>query len=160
MIDRGQAGQILFEMVETSRTFQVSAQASGAKGLTGTKFGVLQNLRHCGARLGGLAERLGVSAPVASRAVDALEAEGLVGRRTDPEDGRACLISITNRGRVYLAEREGSVVDRFAAALADWSPGDADQAISILRRLNAHLSEVTAPPTPEARATDDIIHHH
>ena len=151
MIDRSQAGHLLFEMVEIGRTFQVSAQRSRAGGLTGTKFGVLQQLRHGDARLGTIAEHLVISAPVASRAVDSLETEGLVERRRDPEDARASLISVTDSGRAYLAEREGYVVDNFAAALADWSAADAQQAIGVLRRLNEHLGEVTAwPGQPEA----------
>lgn len=158
MIDRGQAGQILSEMVEIGRTFQIAAQRSRARSLTGTKFRVLQQLRRDDARPGGLAEQVAVSAPVASRAVDSLEESGLVVRRTDPEDARACLISITDHGRAYLAEREVPVVDMFAEALADFSPADAEQAVELLRRLNTHLAEVTEQHESAARqqsATDD-----
>ncbi len=153
MIDRAHAGQLLSEMVEIGRTLQASAQHSRAGGgLTGTKFGVLQQLRRGDARLGTIAEHLAISAPVASRAVDALETEGLVWRRRDPEDARASLISVTDSGHAYLTEREGYVVDKFAAALADWSAADAEKAIGVLQRLNEHLGEVTAPPgQPDTR---------
>ncbi len=157
MIDRRQAGQLLFEMVEISRTLHGAAKHGQAQSLTGTKFRVLQQLRNRDARLGALADQLHVSAPVASRAVDSLETEGLVGRRADPEDARASIISVTDRGRAYLTEREGSVVDMFGQALADWSRTDAQQAIVVLQRLNAHLGEVTAPPPP-ALAESTTIH--
>lgn len=146
MIDNSDAGRILSEMVQISRTFRVSGQRSRDQGLSGTKFGFLQHLRDGDARLGELAHQLLVSAPVASRTVDSLEADGMVERRTDPQDARAFLISMTERGRAKLADSESQAVHRFAQALADWSPADADQAIRILERLNVHLSEVTQVP--------------
>lgn len=146
MIDDKDAGRILSEMVQISRTFKSSGQRSRDQGLTGTSFGFMQYLRHCDARLGDLAHRLFVSAPVASRAIDSLEADGMVQRRTDPQDARAFLISITDRGRAKLTESEGQVVRRFAQALADWTPDDAGQAIGILKRLNAHLGEAIQDP--------------
>lgn len=148
MIEYRDAGQILSEMVQISRTFRISGQRSRDKSLTGTSFGFLQHLRHCDARLSELAHQLLVSAPVASRTVDSLEADGMVQRRTDPDDARAFLISITDRGRAQLTDSESQVVRRFAQALTDWSPADAGQAIGILKRLNIHLGEVTRNPDP------------
>lgn len=157
MIGENDAARILSEMVQISRTFRTSGQRSREQSLTGTRFGFLQHLRHCDARLGELAHQLLVSAPVASRAVDSLEADGMVERRTDPQDARAFLISMTDRGRAKLAESESHAVRRFAEALADWSPAEAGQAISILERLNLHLSEVTqAPGSVEAVQTNDV----
>src|SRR5690554_5416506 len=101
-------------MVQISRTLRVVSQRSGEENLTGTKFGFLQYLRHCDARLGELAQQMFVSAPVASRAVEALEAEGLVERRTDPADARAVLISITERGRSRIVDSEQRTVRSFA----------------------------------------------
>lgn len=160
MIDNDEAGQILSQMVQISRTFRISGQRSREQSLTGTSFGFLRHLRHSDARLGELAHQLLVSAPVASRAIDSLEADGMVERRADPEDARAALISITDRGRAKLSESESRVVQRFASALADWSPADAAQAISILERLNTHLSEVTqAPDSVEAATSQRFAHN-
>ena len=80
-----------------SRAFRKAGQRSRERSLAGTKYGFLRHLRETDARLGELAHQLVVSAPVASRAVEALEAENLVERRTDPADARAVLISITER---------------------------------------------------------------
>ena len=146
MINEQEAGQILSEMVQTSRTFRLAGQRNKDQSVTGTKVGFLQHLRHRDARLGELATQLFVSAPVASRAVDCLEADGLVGRRPDPEDARAQLISITERGRTKLVDSEASAVRRFADALTDWSTQDAQQAINLLQRLNLHLDEITRDP--------------
>ena len=146
MINDQEAGQILSEMVQTSRTFRLAAQRNKDQSFTGTRFGFLQHLRHRDARLGELATQLFVSAPVASRAVDCLEADGLVGRRPDPEDARAQLISITERGLTKLTDSETHAVRRFADSLTDWSTEDAEQAINLLQRLNLHLEEITRDP--------------
>lgn len=143
MINEQEAGLILSEMVQTSRTFRLAGQRNKEQSFTGTRIGFLQHLRHRDARLGELATHLFVSAPVASRAVDCLEADGLVGRRPDPEDARAQLISITDQGRTKLADSETLAVRRFAESLTDWSTDDAAQAIDILQRLNGHLGELT-----------------
>ncbi|TNC22512.1 MarR family winged helix-turn-helix transcriptional regulator [Amycolatopsis alkalitolerans] len=54
-----------------------------------------------------------------TRVLAALERDGLVARRTDPEDGRRSLLNITDRGlktlRAYSEQRE----EWLAAAMAD-----------------------------------------
>ena len=146
MVDYDDAGAILSEMVQIGRTFQVANQRSKEGNFTGTKFRFLQHLRHTDARLGDLAQRHMVSASVASRAIDALEADGMVVRAVDRRDARALHISITEKGIAKLTEGESQVVQRFAQALADWSPADAGNAVAMLKRLNGHLAEVTGPP--------------
>ncbi len=150
MIEREHAGEILTEMVEIVRAFKMAGQRSRERTLTGTKIGILQHLRRGDARLGELADRQLVSASVTSRAVDSLEADGMVERRADSQDGRAFLISITDRGRKYLTERESYFVDKFAEALIDWTPEEAQQAISMLQKLNTHLGTVTESMEPTA----------
>lgn len=156
MINSNDASEILSEMVQISRTFRVAGQRSRDQNLTGTKLGFLQHLRRSDARLGELAHRLFVSAPVATRTVEALECEGMVERRTDPLDARAFLISITDRGRVKLDDSESHAVRQFADALDDWSPSDASQAIRILARLNGHIAEVLQAPDPAEPLRADI----
>lgn len=145
VIDYDDAGKILSEMVQISRTFRLAGQRSGEQSFSGTRFGFLQHLRTCDARLGELAHRLLISAPVASRAVDSLEAEGMVERRPDPLDARASLISITDQGRSRLAESESSAVQRFAESLDGWSHEESRNAINLLKTLNMHLSALTLP---------------
>lgn len=143
MINNDQAGEILSEMVEIARTFRIAGQHNRQRSLTGTRFGVLQYLRDCDARLSDVADRLSISASVASRAVDSLELDGLVHRGTDSRDARATSISITGKGRSELSGHESAVVGRFADALEDWSDADAGRAIEMLHRLNRNLGDVT-----------------
>jgi DNA-binding MarR family transcriptional regulator len=51
-----------------------------------------------------LAEQLGLSAPAATRIVDALFERGLATRTEDPEDRRVRLIAITASGRKFVEE--------------------------------------------------------
>ena len=145
MLNNTDAAAILKGMVTISRTFRKSAQRSRERSLAGTKYGFLRHLLEADARLGELAHQLVVSAPVASRAVEALEAEGLVTRRTDPDDARAVLISITEPGRAALAEGDSRIIHKFAAALDDWTPAEAEQAIQLLTTLNERLAETLSP---------------
>ena len=53
-------------------------------------------------RMQDLGERVVLSRSRVSRLVDELEAEGLVERLPDPDDGRACLAHLTASGRAAL----------------------------------------------------------
>src|SRR4051795_12974263 len=58
-------------------------------------------------RMGALAGELGLDTSVVSRTVATAESLGLVSRRPDPRDGRACLLSLTPAGETCLRERHG-----------------------------------------------------
>lgn len=142
MIDADHAARIIGEMVEIGRVFHTARQSAPMQGLTGTKFGVLGHLSRGDARMSRLAEHLAVSASVVTRAVQALEEDGLVRRRPDPEDARAVLLSITDEGTAHLLQRRAAVVDLFTDRLADWSGPDADQVLATLARLRTDLAGV------------------
>lgn len=139
-------------MVKMARVFRVAGYRR--QNLSGTRIGILQRLKHGDARLGELARQLSISAPVASRAVDSLESEGLLERRIDEHDARALVISLTQHGRSTVAERERHITETFAGVLDDWAPEQSEQALDVLRRLNTHLDELTA-----ALGTDDTKEH-
>lgn len=72
----------------------------GADGLTPTQQQVLCHLASRGpCRAGDLAAHLGVSRASTSDTLNALEAKGLVTRRSAPEDGRGVLLRLTPKGR-------------------------------------------------------------
>lgn len=141
MVDHRDAGELLLEMVRIARVFRVASYRY--RNISGTRVGILQRLKLGDARLGNLARQLGISAPVATRAVHALESDGLVERRTDDTDARASLISLTEHGRETVAERERHIAERFAQVLGDWEPEQTAQALDVLQQLNHHLDELT-----------------
>lgn len=142
-VDVEDAGEILLEVVNTFRIFRAAGQHQGRHTISGTKVGVLQCLTHEDARLSAIAQNLGLSASVTSRAVEALESDGLVRRRSDQVDGRAFLISLTAQGRSELAERHRYVTERFANVLEGWTSADVEHTLGVLQRLNVHLDQLT-----------------
>ena len=63
----------------------------------------------------GLAERLGVTKPVITRALTTLGAEGLLERRRDETDGRNVLVARTVAGSQFLERLADTIVERAAA---------------------------------------------
>lgn len=97
-------------------------------------------------RLNDLALRIGVSAPTASRAVEALCELGLVERLPDPVDRRALRIDLTAAGRGQVAVRRQRVLDRFdPAATRVLTTDEQARLVRLLARLRAAL--------------DDDLHH-
>jgi DNA-binding MarR family transcriptional regulator len=92
-------------------------------------------------RLNDLAQRMGTSAPTASRAVDALVELALVERHPDPTDRRAITIELTADGRRSVEERKARVYAAFRPAAAALSPADREQLAQLLARLAAQLSD-------------------
>lgn len=64
---------------------------------------VFANLDREGTRIGVLAQRAQMTNQSMGYLVDALEARGYVERRPDPDDRRAALVVITDRGREQIA---------------------------------------------------------
>jgi len=143
MVHAEDAGEILLELVKTLRIFRIAGQHQGERTIWGSQARVLQYLNHHDARLSELAQQVSVSPSVASRAVEALEADDLVERRTDADDGRVSVISITESGRVHVAELHRYIAEKFAETLGDWTSQDIDQTIAVLQRLNMRLDQLT-----------------
>jgi DNA-binding MarR family transcriptional regulator len=131
---------------ELSRLIRQLTRISGgpdeARAMTATQRLALFELVDSGPlRLNDLAQRMGTSAPTASRAVDALDDLGLVERHPDPTDRRAITIELTADGRRSVEERKARVYAAFRPAAAALSPADREQLAELLARLAAKLSD-------------------
>jgi DNA-binding MarR family transcriptional regulator len=91
-------------------------------------------------RLGALATSLRVDTSVASRSVASAEHLGLVSRRPDPRDGRACLLSLTDRGRQALNDRRNQRLRLLSSVIDAWEPGAAEALLAGLTRLRDGLA--------------------
>lgn len=88
-------------------------------------------------RLAELAQIEQVSAPSTTRLVAELEAQGLVSRRPDPDDGRAVLISITTAGTetvVRVRSARGAMVQELFGQLTDEDVAAIEAALPALER--------------------------
>jgi DNA-binding MarR family transcriptional regulator len=90
-------------------------------------------------RLSELATRMGVSAPTASRSVEALHELGLAERVPDPTDRRAVKIDLTPAGRELLAERHAKAQAAFEPAVASLSAAERKQLSTLLHRMTDTL---------------------
>jgi DNA-binding MarR family transcriptional regulator len=90
-------------------------------------------------RLSDLAERMGITAPTASRAVDGLVDLGLLVRQTDPDDRRAVRIDLTPPGRKRVEERKALAAKAMAPSVASLSAQDRAQLAALLTRLASAL---------------------
>jgi DNA-binding MarR family transcriptional regulator len=94
-----------------------------------------------------------------SRQVAALVTRGLLERRADPVDGRACLLVVTDAGRAMIAEHEQARLAFFEEVLGGWSPEERGQFAHLLGRFTAayettHTHWMTGAAQRSARTGD------
>jgi DNA-binding MarR family transcriptional regulator len=70
-----------------------------------------------------------------SRQVAALVKEGLLERRSDPDDGRASLLVLTSKADAVLAEHDRIRLEYFARMLDGWSDADLRRFAGMLSRF-------------------------
>jgi DNA-binding MarR family transcriptional regulator len=114
---------------------------------------LLMTLEDLGAAtIGALASTLGLDASTVTRQIAAMEADGLVERRTDPADRRCSIISASDRGRSLMRAMRRRRRDRVDALLADWPAEERAALERLLGRLNHAIAARLAPPAPRAEA--------
>jgi DNA-binding MarR family transcriptional regulator len=86
-------------------------------------------------RLSELAERMGITAPTASRAVDGLVELGLLQRLPDPADRRAVRIDMTEPGRKDVEGKKARAAAALEPAIAALSAQDRAKLAALLARL-------------------------
>jgi DNA-binding MarR family transcriptional regulator len=87
-------------------------------------------------RASGLAECIQSDPSTVSRQVAALVKEGLLERRSDPEDGRASLLVVTDRAQEILAEHDEIRLNHFAHMVEGWSARDLRRFAAMLKQFN------------------------
>ncbi|MDX8054169.1 MarR family transcriptional regulator [Lentzea sp. BCCO 10_0798] len=96
-------------------------------------------------RVGEIAARMQVVGPHVTRHLHDLERADLVRRVTDPDDQRARLVELTEKGAAAAGRYLEAVLGWFADAVADWSEEDKAAFGRLLSRfvddLQAHLVE-------------------
>jgi DNA-binding MarR family transcriptional regulator len=124
---------------------------AASRGITPTRLSALFALAKVGPmRPSDLASSLGITPASTSRLVEALESEGWVARRTDPSDGRAFLLSLSDAGAGVLAglrrETDGSLADAVRALTPDERRALANALPVLAAIADRYLAEGAAPP--------------
>jgi DNA-binding MarR family transcriptional regulator len=77
-----------------------------------------------------------------SRQVGPLVTDGLVERRADPADGRACLLALTPAGEAAVAAHDEARAAFFAEVLDGWTPDELRQFSDLLTRFTTAYDHV------------------
>lgn len=106
--------------------------------ITPAQMSILTVLAGGSARMGALAQELGVRLPTVTGLVDRLERQGAVERGPDPDDRRVVRVAITPEGRALRAsvgEVRGERLARRLAALPEEDREALEAALPVLDRL-------------------------
>lgn len=136
--------QALHRITGSSRLDRLNAARSGVS-IGFAALGVLGRVIDEGPiRMSDLAAAGRMNPAALTRQVQALEAEGYVIRRADPEDGRASVIAATPAGRAAHRRVDAATDSLMAGQLADWSPYELDVLVDQLDRLVTDLRAAPA----------------
>jgi DNA-binding MarR family transcriptional regulator len=131
------------------RFYEVLRRLTPRTELSLTAASTLRRLERSGPhRLSELYVPEGVSQPAMTQLVTRLEKEGLAQRSSDPADGRAVVVSITEAGRAAVARRREGRAQALAGLLQRLPPAEHDAivaALPALERLSGLIVE--QPPT-------------
>ena len=104
------------------------------------------------ARVSEIATTLHNDVSTVSRQVSTLVTAGLLGKCADPSDGRASVVSLTDRGHEALAQIQANRATWFQGLLSEWESADTAAFVTRLRELadvlDAHLRARGAAPPP------------
>jgi DNA-binding MarR family transcriptional regulator len=92
-------------------------------------------MRHGVMRLSELSDHLGIAARSTTEVVDALESQGLVERRPDPDDRRATLVEVTGHGTSVLEAIRTARGTEAGRTFGRLSQADRADLARILRKL-------------------------
>lgn len=93
-------------------------------------------------RAGSLAECVSSDPSTVSRQVASLVKLGLLERRADPDDGRASLLVVTDRGKAVLAEHDRIRLVFFADMISDWDASDVQTFTRLLERFTDDYNQI------------------
>jgi DNA-binding MarR family transcriptional regulator len=121
--------------------------------LTSARWLTLGAVAHGPLSVAGIARRRGLRRQSAAESVAALERDGLVTRRPDPDDARAPLVHLTAEGRETL-ERIRPLRRAWADETAGVSsPEELAETTDVLRRLRLALEGATPAGSPQRDGT-------
>lgn len=114
-------------------------------------FPLAKRLMHADAmRVSDLAIDVELDTSTVSRQIKQLELKGIVERTTDPDDGRASLVRLTDEGRSTMQAGFRRRFERIQAVLEPWSERDRQQLQRLLTRLTHNLAAANDAATRAA----------
>jgi DNA-binding MarR family transcriptional regulator len=125
-------------MIGLNRQWAAVASQLAKLGIDKTAMVLLGALTGIGpVRSNALAEAVYSDPSTISRQVAALVRDGLIERRADPDDGRASLLAVTDKGRQLVETRHRQKSCSIARMIAHWPADDREQFAELLERFVA-----------------------
>ena len=124
----------VFRLFRTLKSMSIHETPADQPGLAHVGIlGLLARLGEC--RATDVAAELGVGPSVLSRQLADLDAQGLVGRSPDPQDGRATLLRVSDAGAAQLSAIMARRAARMRERLQGWSEEEAQQTLAAVAQL-------------------------
>jgi DNA-binding MarR family transcriptional regulator len=141
----------LVKLFRALRGLRVAVVEAGGHHLDASAVGLLAGLSTLGpARLSTLATEMWLDLSTISRQVPALERQGWVVRKPDPDDHRAQLLELTDGGRTMLDTIRRGRAEVLEQLLPDWTADDLRNFAQQLSRFNADVTTNRPAALPAA----------
>jgi DNA-binding MarR family transcriptional regulator len=130
-------GHQLIRLINMTSRAKAHLTAVTNEGIERAAYALLAHLVRRGPhRTTALADAVHSDTSTVSRQVGALVRHGLVERKADPEDGRACLLVATDKGRGVFDRAKAERTGYIARLVADWPQSDQRTLVMLLDRFN------------------------
>lgn len=132
-------------LVRNFMNTRAQLMAAAADDVEWTAHMILKSLANEGPmRSSVLAEHMHADPSTISRQVGALVRDGLIERKADPDDGRACLLVPTEAAGEVLDRHRQLHLDYFTSMLGGWSERDLNRFAELLRRFTDDYQAASA----------------
>jgi DNA-binding MarR family transcriptional regulator len=160
------ATQLNIEVVRVIKLFHSMRQHAPRvhPGVEPGSYPILFSLLAGPQRVSLLAEHVYSDVSTVSRQVSTLVSHGLLDKVTDPQDGRACMVSLSLDGAELVQHLKDVRGEWFRQALHGWEPADAEAFSGYLRQFASSFEESKATvfhiPTPLTLAASTATFAH
>jgi len=153
------ATRLNIQLVRVMKLFQSMRQHAPKihPGVEPASYPILFNLLAAPQRVSVLAELVYSDTSTVSRQVTTLVSHGLLEKVTDPQDGRACMVSLSEEGADLVERLKVTRGEWFRQVLQDWEPSDAEALGNYLERFATSFQvskalpfQVSVPPLEKA----------
>jgi DNA-binding MarR family transcriptional regulator len=142
------------DLVQVLKLFQSMRQHAPRlhPGVEPASYSILFNLVDEPRRVSLLAECVYSDVSTVSRQVTSLVSHGLLEKVADPQDGRACMVSLSAEGSELVQRLKAGRADWFRETLKDWEPAQAEAFGDYLEKFatSFEVSKVASQEVPKA----------
>jgi len=142
------ATRLNMELVRVLKLFQSMRQHAPKvhPGVEPASYPILFNLIAAPQRVSVLAECVFSDTSTVSRQVTTLVSHGLLEKVSDPQDGRAWVVSLSTEGAALVEQLKAARGQWFREVLQDWEPADAEALGDYLERFATSFQMSKAAP--------------